>query len=615
MYKILKNIIEMDDYSVQKLSKSQPPVPFEWNTVEGTELNVSDCIGGKGKIAVKGNTYQATSILPEGYTQVDYIENTEYSYIDTGRIPADTEDIEALIQINEAGNAIYGAWTNAGDSRRHLYSTSNGINIGYGTTGNALVGVNYDEKLNINAHFESGNQILTVNNQTNTGTSTKKTNPNLNAYLFARNISGTPNAIIKMKLYKFKIYENNIPVRDFIPCYRNSDNEVGLYDLVNNVFYTNQGTGAFTYGATVTVPNPDFEIPIEVVTGNNTIKHYGKNILNCLLFENNDYVNIVEKSIGKLKLSGHNSFYVGITLRLNLKPNTNYSFRAKVTELGTNAQGKLFIVNQNYNLNGLIYIENRIATSSAITQPGELTASFTTDSTGIIGLLLQVNNATNSSTITYDNIQLEEGPATESEPHKENAYQLNLGNIELCKIGDYEDVLFKNVVGDENYNADLEVGAWYKKKLINKIVLEGNEEWYVATTNDADRFATQRITNGTDGLPILSTHLRYNQNGLTDIGTLWFSTTNGRLYINFAEKNTYSLSDFIEFLNKNNPVLYYALKQPTYEKITDPTLISQLEALNKFKWFKGVNHIWTETENLEPVLEGKYKAVVESEVP
>lgn len=58
MYKILKNIIEMDDYSVQKLGKSQPPEPFEWNSVEGIELNVNDCIGGKGKIAVKGNTYQ-----------------------------------------------------------------------------------------------------------------------------------------------------------------------------------------------------------------------------------------------------------------------------------------------------------------------------------------------------------------------------------------------------------------------------------------------------------------------------------------------------------------------------------------------------------------------------
>ena len=57
MYKILKNIIEMDDYSVQKLSKSQAE-PFQWNTVEGTELNVDDCVGGKGKIEVKGNTYQ-----------------------------------------------------------------------------------------------------------------------------------------------------------------------------------------------------------------------------------------------------------------------------------------------------------------------------------------------------------------------------------------------------------------------------------------------------------------------------------------------------------------------------------------------------------------------------
>ena len=58
------------------------------------------------------------------------------------------------------------------------------------------------------------------------------------------------------------------------------------------------------------------------------------------------------------------------------------------------------------------------------------------------------------------------------------------------------------------------------------------------------------------------------------------------------------------------------MSQPTYTKITVTTLISQLEALRKSKWFKGVNHWWTETENLEPVLEGTYKqALSGSEVP
>ena len=51
-----------------------------------------------------------------------------------------------------------------------------------------------------------------------------------------------------MYVYDFKIYESDVLVKHFIPCYRNSDNKVGLYDIVNNVFYTNQGTGEFLYG-------------------------------------------------------------------------------------------------------------------------------------------------------------------------------------------------------------------------------------------------------------------------------------------------------------------------------------------------------------------------------
>jgi hypothetical protein len=35
-------------------------------------------------------------------------------------------------------------------------------------------------------------------------------------------------------------------VRDFIPVYRKSDSVVGMYDSVNDVFYTNKWSGSFT---------------------------------------------------------------------------------------------------------------------------------------------------------------------------------------------------------------------------------------------------------------------------------------------------------------------------------------------------------------------------------
>lgn len=49
-----------------------------------------------------------------------------------------------------------------------------------------------------------------------------------------------------------QIYESWTLVRDFVPCYRKSDNEIWLYDLVNSQFYTNSWTGTFSKWADVT---------------------------------------------------------------------------------------------------------------------------------------------------------------------------------------------------------------------------------------------------------------------------------------------------------------------------------------------------------------------------
>jgi hypothetical protein len=73
-------------------------------------------------------------------------------------------------------------------------------------------------------------------------------------YLFALNTPAeayTKRAFIG-QIYGCKIYEGTELIRDFVPCYRKSDNVIGLYDLANNEFYTNNGTGEFIKGADVT---------------------------------------------------------------------------------------------------------------------------------------------------------------------------------------------------------------------------------------------------------------------------------------------------------------------------------------------------------------------------
>lgn len=54
----------------------------------------------------------------------------------------------------------------------------------------------------------------------------------------------------KVKIYYFDVYDNSTgeKSKQLVPCYRISDNEPGLYDLVNDTFYTNDGTGTFNVG-------------------------------------------------------------------------------------------------------------------------------------------------------------------------------------------------------------------------------------------------------------------------------------------------------------------------------------------------------------------------------
>ena len=54
------------------------------------------------------------------------------------------------------------------------------------------------------------------------------------------------------KIYRAEIKQQNNVDRILLkPCYRKADNTIGFYDVVNSVFYTNQGSGSFGKGSDV----------------------------------------------------------------------------------------------------------------------------------------------------------------------------------------------------------------------------------------------------------------------------------------------------------------------------------------------------------------------------
>jgi hypothetical protein len=71
-------------------------------------------------------------------------------------------------------------------------------------------------------------------------------------YILADRIStGTgvqSKALTGARIYGLKVYENDILIADMVPVLQYSTKKPGLYDIKNDRFLANIGTGEFTYG-------------------------------------------------------------------------------------------------------------------------------------------------------------------------------------------------------------------------------------------------------------------------------------------------------------------------------------------------------------------------------
>ena len=70
-----------------------------------------------------------------------------------------------------------------------------------------------------------------------------------NLYIF--NFNPTDSRTAQAKIYYFKIYNNDVLLRDFVPCSYNG--EPGFWDKVECKFYGNKGSGTFTLGTEVSL--------------------------------------------------------------------------------------------------------------------------------------------------------------------------------------------------------------------------------------------------------------------------------------------------------------------------------------------------------------------------
>lgn len=186
------------------------------------------------------------SKLPSGYTELKYIESTGTQYIDTGFKPNHNTRVLAKVKLlnNKASAWAFGA-RRTNTTKMFTFTASK---AGYYTTDYGDTKEAYDSTLAFTSAFviDKNKNVTTLNGE-NIKTNKEATfNCPVNLVLFGVNTNGTVMAGAAAANY-YKIYDNELLVRDFIPC-RDPSGAVGLYDLVNGQFYANAGSGAFTAG-------------------------------------------------------------------------------------------------------------------------------------------------------------------------------------------------------------------------------------------------------------------------------------------------------------------------------------------------------------------------------
>ena len=185
------------------------------------------------------------SKLPSGYTELEYIQSSGIQYIDTGFKPNQdvrvTCDFEYISSVEEQ-TIFMARRTNAQDQFGLFHNTA-GWTFRYGANSaeNNTIGIMDRILLDINKNVATLNGVKLTNSAATFNTDT-------NLMLFVRNTNGTLNNYAIAKLYACSIYSDETTmIRNFIPC-KNPSGVIGLYDLVNNQFYQNAGTGTFIAG-------------------------------------------------------------------------------------------------------------------------------------------------------------------------------------------------------------------------------------------------------------------------------------------------------------------------------------------------------------------------------
>ncbi|MCR4964866.1 MAG: hypothetical protein K6A41_04340 [Bacteroidales bacterium] len=192
--------------------------------------------------------------LPSGYTQLSYIQGTGSQHIVTDIYSGRKTNVSLDMTMVGSGGIFVG-WMSAANNycRSYIAAADYNVSLGYGDGYNSGY-YNSSVRMSVNGRYLleyqtlSGSHWLKIDGNTDFSSASSSTYITTQKFtIFARNVDGTANAKSKYKLHELYISIDDVLMGHFIPVLRTSDSKPGLWDLVTSTFYTNAGSGEFSY--------------------------------------------------------------------------------------------------------------------------------------------------------------------------------------------------------------------------------------------------------------------------------------------------------------------------------------------------------------------------------
>lgn len=341
----------------------------------------------------------------------------------------------------------------------------------------------------------------------------------------------------------------------------------------------------YTNGAS---PNPDYPQEVKTVTGDNSIIIRGKNLFNLTGLSNS----LVSGSGSEITFNGTKSgsgYIINQSLGTFKVGTYTISFNRKSGSINLNSSSDGFVVKAG-DWSIVTYSLNSTSENTTFTLEEERTIS--------VRYWVNANVIYNNLVIDF---QLEKGStATSYEQYQGQTAQLSLGNIELCKIGNHQDKIYK------------ENDKWYLHKETGKVGYKASDVVKDGHNYSNIRYAAIPKTNDSDAWGVYGQKLMFcSHASALNITGAWDSSQNIDKIVSGADAHLYwvgfdtsvteeTMKDLLDGM-----FVYYILKTPTDTEITDSTLLAQLNALEQITQYKHT-YITITGVNLTPEVDFTY---------